>query len=164
LVLNGAVIGELPTTRAQQFKATFAVPYAPGELVAIGLENGREVERFVLKTAGKAQALAAFTDRQWVMPNGQDLVFVQLEVHDAAGTLQPDAAPAVELSVSGPATIAAVGSADLTSKETYQANPRRLFRGRGVVVLRTTEAAGLITLTAKADGLTPATVTVKSTP
>lgn len=169
--LNGVAIGEKPTTQAEQFKATFAVPYAPGELVAIGLRGGHEVERFLLRTAGKAAAVALRVDRPWVQPDGQDLVFVEVEAVDANGAWQPEAEVAVKFAVEGPASIVAVGSADLTSEETYQANPRKLARGRGLVVLRTTEEAGTITLTATpessatpGDGakLKPAKVTVKS--
>lgn len=169
--LNGVAIGEKPTTRAEEFKAAFAVPYAPGELVAIGLRGGREVERFVLRTAGNAAALALRVDRPWVQPDGHDLVFVEVEAVDANGAWQPEAEVAVKFAVKGPASLVAVRSADLTSEETYQANPRRLARGRGLVVLRTTQETGTITLTATpessampGDGakLKPATVTVKS--
>ena len=41
LYLNDRPVGEGPTTRAQNFTASFKVPYAPGTLRAVGLEGGR---------------------------------------------------------------------------------------------------------------------------
>ena len=43
LFLNDKLIGEKPTGRAQEFKAVFAVPYAPGVLKAVGLRGDRVV-------------------------------------------------------------------------------------------------------------------------
>ena len=37
LFLNDKLIGEKPTGRDQEFKAMFAVPYAPGTLKAVGV-------------------------------------------------------------------------------------------------------------------------------
>ena len=37
LFLNGKLIGESPTGRDQEFRATFSVPYAPGTLKVVGI-------------------------------------------------------------------------------------------------------------------------------
>jgi beta-galactosidase len=49
--------------------------------------------------------------------------------------------------------IAGIGSADLTTTESYQANPRRVYQGRAMVIIRSTGESGRIVLRAKAPGL-----------
>lgn len=153
LYLNDRLIAEKPTTRAEQFKAMFAVPYAPGELRAVGVQDGHEREALVLQTAGPAARIRLSPDRTVVRADGQDLCFVTVEVTDAAGRLVPASGASLQFSVDGPGTIAAIGNADLTSFETCHANPHRVFRGRALLVVRTTPTAGRITLSATAPGL-----------
>jgi beta-galactosidase len=162
LYLNDRLLGEKPTTRAEEFKATFAVPYVAGMLKAVGLRDGHEVETFALATAGDAARLRLTADRATIHANGQDLAFVTVEITDTDGRLRPDADPAVRFAVSGPATIAGIGTGDLASPESYQANPHRAFQGRALVILRTTSAAGAIALTAQAPGLGETVVILRS--
>ena len=54
LFLNDKLIGEQPTGRDQEFKATFSVPYLPGTLKAVGVGGDRAVAESVLTTAASA--------------------------------------------------------------------------------------------------------------
>ena len=47
LLLNDKVIAEQPTGEAQEFRALFTVPYAPGTLKAVGLNGDRVVAESV---------------------------------------------------------------------------------------------------------------------
>ncbi len=58
LFLNGKLIGEKPTGREQQFKAVFAVPYAPGTLKAVGVRRDHPVAESVLDHRRRARARA----------------------------------------------------------------------------------------------------------
>ncbi len=160
LLLNDAPIGEMPTGRDQQFKATFTVPYAPGTLRAEALRSDRVVAEMNLKTAGPATALRLTPDRTMIHSDGQDLSFVTVEAIDAAGQLQPNADQEVEFALSGPGVIAAVGTGDTKSPEPYQANRRSLFHGRALVVVRSSGLAGSIQLTAKSKDLSETSVTI----
>ncbi len=162
LFLNDQLIGEKPTGRAEEFRATFAVPYAPGVLKAVGVDDGREADSFVLATAGPAARIRLTADRPVLQADGQDLVFVTVELTDAQGRLVPNADRTIRFTVNGPATLAALGNADLASFETYQSNPHRTFDGHALVVLRSTHEHGIVTLAAAADGLTAANVTLQS--
>ena len=81
---------------------------------------------------------------------------------DDEGRLRPDADGPVRYAVRGPATIVGIGSGDLTSRESYRANPRRRFHGRALVVLRSTSEPGRIELQAEAVGLEVSSVTLES--
>lgn len=158
LLLNGRTIGEAPTGRAQEFKAVFQVPYAPGELVAVGLRDGREVGRFTLRTAGPAQALRLRVDRALLRADAQDLAFIDIEAVDAAGRWQPLDRSLVRVAVEGAGELAALGSGDLSERTSYRSTARPLHEGRALAVVRTTGRAGGIRVRVEAPGLKPAEV------
>ena len=58
--------------------------------------------------------------------------------------------------------IAGVGNGNPLSLEPFQADHRRLFYGKAMLILRTTETPGTIKVAAQAEGLQPASVTLSS--
>ena len=78
----------------------------------------------------------------------QDVVFVYATVVDAAGTEVPDVAPAVRFAVAGPATL--VGD-----------NPVRAEAGVAAALVQAGRAAGTVQVTATAEGLAPAVLSLK---
>jgi beta-galactosidase len=162
LYLNGDLIGEQPTGREQQFKTIFTVPYAPGELKAVGLRGDREVAESVLATAGDPVRLRLTADRTTVLADGQDLSFVTVEAVDVKGRLQPNADQEIEFNITGPGVIAAVGNGDGRDAASYQGNRRKLYQGRALAVVRTSKMDGTIQLTATTSGLSETVVTIHS--
>ena len=162
LFLNGKLIGEKPTGREQAFKADFEVPFEAGTLKAEGIRGGKVVASSVLETAGDAVRLKLTADRTLLDADGQDLAFVTVEAVDTKGRLQVNSNSLVHVAVSGTGTIAAVGNGDGQSKRSYAGETVDLFHGRALVVLRTTRNKGQIKVTAKADGLSTASVAVES--
>jgi beta-galactosidase len=162
LYLNDKLVGEKPTTREQEFRATFEVPYASGTLKAVGVADGKEVETKQLVTAGPPHGIRLKADRKEIRADRQDLCFVTVEVVDAEGNLCPNAEHSINYQLDGPATIAGVGSGDLTSRESYQANPRRVYQGRGLVVVRSGDKDEVLKLTATAEGLESDTISIET--
>ena len=161
LLLNGHDLGEKETTRATQDTATYAVPYAPGTLVAVGLNaDGIEAARWTLQTTGPAAALRLTPERTVIAADGQDLAYVRVEALDAGGHLDPNAAAQVRFSLTGPGRIVAVGSGDPRSLESFQRPERRTFRGRCLVILQSSARPGILRLSARADGLKEAATAV----
>jgi len=155
LYLNGDLIGEKPTTRAQQFKAFFELPYKPGTLTTVGIKDGKEVERTELKTTGPVASLRLAVDRNQLNADAQDLAFIDVESLDATGAFQPTGDQNVTFTLEGPASIAAVSSGDFTTTENYQGTQRKLFQGRAQVVIRSTHRDGEVILRATTEGLPP---------
>jgi beta-galactosidase len=162
LFLNDKLIGEKPTGRAQEFKAVFAVPYAPGVLKAVGLRGDRVVAQSVLTTAGAASKLRLTADRTTVDANGEDLSFVTVEAVDGDGRPDLRAEQQVQFEISGPGVIAAVGSGDAQDPDSYHADRRKLYQGRAIVVIRSSRQVGQIKLTARGSGLGEGAVTIKA--
>jgi beta-galactosidase len=162
LFLNDKLIGEKPTGRAEEFKAMFTIPYSPGALKAVGVKGDRVVAESVLTTTGRPARLRLTADRTTVQADGQDLSFVTVEALDGDGRFQPNADQDLQFAISGPGVIAAVANGDGRDTDPYQGNQRRLFEGRALVVVRTSNSGGPIRLTASAQGLSDADVTIQA--
>jgi beta-galactosidase len=161
LELNGKEIATKTLGADSKLTARFEVPYAPGELRAIGLRGGKEVASQKLRTAGPPQRLRLIADRSPIHADRNDLCYVTVEVTDAAGILVPTAALPVRFAVSGAGELAAVGSANPRKPESFQAPARTTFQGRCLAILRPKGGAGVIQLRAEADGLNSATVSIR---
>jgi beta-galactosidase len=153
LFLNEKSLGVQPTTRNEKFTATFEVPYAPGELKAVGYCAEQPMVECGLKTAGPATHLCLTPDRSAIRAEAGDLCYVTVEIVDAEGRMHPDADGEVYFTVKGEGSLAAVGSADPQSTERYRGNQRKTYRGRCLVVVKSNGKPGKIHLVAQADGL-----------
>jgi beta-galactosidase len=162
LYLNNKLVGEKPTTKEQEFKATFSLPYSPGVLKAVAVENNKEIESTILQTSGDAAKIKLTTDRKAVTANGQDLVYVTVELTDKNGIVQPNAANRLHVKVDGPAVIAGIDNADLKDTDSYTGNTRKTWHGRALIVIRSTHGAGDIKLTISSPGFEDAGLTIKT--
>ena len=162
LYLNDKLIGEKPTGREQEYKATFPVPYTPGVLKAVGLRGDREVAVSVLRTSGKPTKLRLTADRTRVNADGEDLSFVTVEAVDADGRLEMRSDEEIQFEISGPGVLAAVGNGDGQDPDSYHSNRRKLFQGRVLAVIRSSRQAGQIKLTARGSGLGEAALMVEA--
>jgi len=86
-----------------------------------------------------------------------------VEAVDDKGTLCPLADNMIKFKVDGPAEIAGVGNGNPMSLEPFQADYRKLFYGKAMLILRIKEdEAGTVRVIAESEGLRSATVTVRS--
>jgi beta-galactosidase len=164
LYLNDKLLEEKPTTPNEQFRATFTVPYAPGALKAAGAQAGKQTCDMSLLTAGEAARIRLTPDRSGLRADSQDLSYVTIEVLDKDGQFQPNADHLIKFSVSGPGTLAGVDNGDIRDPAPYQGDQRKVWHGHGIVVVRSSNTPGDIRLTASAEGLAPATITLRAQP
>ncbi len=162
LRLNGQSLGVQPTGPSERFISTFAVPYQPGALHAIGYRDEDVVAEHEIHTVGSPVGIRLTPDRSDLTADGGDLSFVTVEVVDRAGRVNPQADNTIYFTVLGEGTLAAVGSGDPKSTESYRGHHRSVYRGRCLAVVRTTGAPGPIILRAMADGLDVAEVELQA--
>jgi beta-galactosidase len=162
LELNGKVIGEKPVSAATKLTAKFNVPYQPGELRAIGLINGKEISRAVLKTSGAPKKLKLTADRKNIRADRNDLSFVTVEVVDADGQRVPNAAFPVRFTVTGAGELGATGSSAPNDASSFHVPQRKTYEGRCLTILRPKGAPGKIMLQAEADGLKPTSIVINT--
>jgi len=162
LYLNNQLIGEQATTVDQQFKATFPVTYTPGVLKSVGVDNDKEMESAILQTSTDAAKIKLTADRKEMLANGQDLSFITVEITDKYGIFQPNAADRLHFKVEGVATIAGVVNADIKDCDSYVGNTRKAWKGRALVVIKSSHETGNIKLTVTSSGLEEATLNIKT--
>jgi beta-galactosidase len=164
LYLDNKLIGEKATTEEQEYKATFTVPYSPGQLKAVGVQNDKEIESTILQTSGEAAKIELTADRKEISANGSDLSYVIVEITDKNGIFQPNAANRLHFKIDGPGVIAGVDNADLKDHDQYVGNSRKAWRGRALVVIKSTHSTGDIKLTVTSPALSEATLNIKTIP
>ena len=162
LYLNNKLVAEKPTTKEQMFKAVFTLPYAPGLLKAVGVDNNKELETSILKTATQPAKIKLIADRTKILANGEDLSFVRIEVTDQAGNKQPNADNLLTFTVKGPGVIAGVDNANLKDTNPYVGTTRKAWQGRALVVIKSTHTTGDIQLKVSSPGLADGIVTIKT--
>lgn len=130
------------------------VPFRPGSLVAVATSGGREVARDQLTTAGPARAV-----RIEGSPNGS-MSFLTLSIVDSKGTLVPNAANVLTITVDGPGRLVGVDNGKQDNAHGYQETAVAAANGQAVAVIGTTGRRGAITVTATSPGLAPARMTL----
>ena len=163
LLLNGKSLGRKPTNRSTAYTATWDVPYQAGVLHAVGYNGGRATSFVDLKSAGPPSAIKLTPDRARIVADNQDLSYVTVELVDAKGVRNPTAENSIRFTVDGPGIIVAVANANPISTESYQRPQRKAWQGRCLVIVKSTQQAGPITITASSSGLRPAKVVLSST-
>jgi beta-galactosidase len=161
LFLNGRSLGRRKTDRAAEFKAVWQVPYAAGELKAVGYDGPREGSA-VLHTAQPVARIVATPDRASITADEQDLSYVTIELQDAAGVRHPKAANLLRFDIEGPGTIVGVANANPMSVESYERPSRQAWQGRALVVVKSGREAGEIRLRVTSAGLPPATAVIQA--
>ena len=156
LFLNGKSLGKKETNRATEFTAGWDVPYATGELKAVGYKGKKKIAAAVLKTAGTVSSIKISPDRSELFADGQDLSYVTVELTDANGIRNPKADNLVKFTINGEGTIVGVGNANPVSIESNQLPQRKAWKGRCLVIIKSTGKPGTISLSASVDGI-PAT-------
>jgi beta-galactosidase len=159
LFLNGQSLGRQAMQPNSHLEWKDVV-YAPGALEARGYRGGAEAASARVETTGPAFALRLKPDRDHIIADGRDVCVVNVEIVDAQGRVVPTASDEISFIVEGPGQIIGVGNGNPGSHEAEKANHRRAFNGLCQAILQAGQAAGMMTLTAKADGLLPAGVTI----
>jgi hypothetical protein len=128
--------------------------YEPGELKAVAYRGDQRIGEASIRTAGEPAEIRLTPDRQELAATGDDLCYVLVEAFDGSGTPCPLADTMMTFTIDGPAEIAGVGNGNPLSYEPFQADHRRLFNGKAMLILRTKAGeAGEIRMTASGEGL-----------
>ena len=85
LFINGKSVGK---KKVKKCRANFNTTYQDGEITAVSYdENGKEINRYSLQTAGKDTVLQVRPEEKTVKP--EDLAFIQLQYTDSKGIWKP---------------------------------------------------------------------------
>jgi len=164
LFLNGRSLGRKKKVPGEYRLRWDDVRYTPGELRVVAYKAGQRWAEDVQRTAGAPAKIALTPDRATFRADGADLVYVTVDLTDAAGVLAPRAGNLVRFSLQGPGEIVGTDNGNPISFESFQAPERRVFNGRAVVIVRSRAGQpGTLVLRAESAGLATREISLAST-
>ena len=145
-----------------RYRYAFDVTYAKGTLTAKGYDAGGSVAATdtVKSSDGVPAKLALSSYKPTVNVNSDDLVFITCDILDANGVFVPDADTKVTFTCTG-GTVLGTDNGNAACVENMRGNVRSAFSGKCLCVCRHDGKAGELVVTAEADGVEGASVTVE---
>ncbi|MCM1006092.1 MAG: DUF4982 domain-containing protein [Prevotella sp.] len=135
--------------------------YEPGEVKVVAYDkDGNIAAEKSIHTAGQADHLVLTPNRNELPANGDDLLYITVQVADKDGNIVPTAADLVEFKVEGAGTFEATANGDPTCLLPFQNPEMKLFSGAATAIVRSARKPGTMRFTATAPGLKPATLSL----
>ena len=167
LQLNGKTMG---THRIDHQKGTelvgwWKVPYEPGELKAIAYDEQSEViATHSRRSFGDPTKIALKADKQTLVANGTDLIFLEISIEDSGGNPVENANNRVHVQVSGTGRLIGLDNGDSTDYDPYKGQSRRLFSGKLLAIIAATLDPGEVLIEASSVGLEGASLQLQALP
>ncbi len=160
LYLNDRLVGE---QQSAECKAVFTLPYQPGILRAEGVTEEGQPVSVSLSTAGLPCQIRLTADKSTFLADGQDLIYVTVEILDRDGRVCPDAAIPLTATVKGAGSLLSFASADLKDTSVYTDAHCTTWKGRALLADRSSAKSGSVSVTVKGDGLSQSQLTLNAT-
>lgn len=160
LIQDGVPLGR---KRLERCRADFETEYRPGKLEAVSFaDDGSEIARTSLETAGEENCLAILPEEMRIKADGEDIVFVPVHVTDENGRVKMMTDRKITVTVDGPGRLLAVGSGRPETEECFSDGSYTSWHGRVLAVVKSTKEAGIIKVTAAAEGMEAVTAEIYS--
>ena len=160
LYLNDRLVGE---QQSAECKAVFTLPYQPGTLRAEGVTEEGQPVSVSLSTAGQPCQIRLTADKSTFLADGQDLIYVTVEILDRNGLVCPDAAIPLTATVKGSGSLLSFASADLKDTDVYTDAHCTTWKSRALLAVRSSAKSGSVSVTVKGDGLSQSQLTLNAT-
>lgn len=135
--------------------------YEPGEVTVVAYDaSGRKAAEKSVRTAGRPHHLVLTPNTDRLAADGDDLVYITVQVADKDGNIVPTDSRRVKFRVEGAGTFEATANGDPTSLLPFQNPEMDLFSGAATAIARSAGEPGILTFTASASGVRPATITI----
>ncbi len=165
LFFNGESMGafDIDHAHGKQLTADYIIPYKKGELKALAYdENGNIIAEDMTRSFGNAAKLELSPDKTEIKADGTDLIYLEMTALDENGTFCANANDRVNVSVTGTGRLMGLDNGDSTDYDQYKGTSRRLFSGKLLAVIGSTDKTGDITVTVSSPSLPAASVTLKA--
>ncbi|MFT2008523.1 DUF4982 domain-containing protein [Pontibacter sp. 13R65] len=139
------------------------VKYEPGTVKVVAYDkDGKPAAEKTMVTAGEPYKIILEPDRSQIAADGKDISFVTVSVVDKNGNPCPTATNQLKFSVSGNGSYRAACNGDATSLEQFHLPTMKLFSGKLVVLVQSSETPGAIKLSVQGKNLKGAEIRLKS--
>lgn len=156
LQFNGATIGthEIDHEHGTQLVGWWKVPYAKGEIKAIAYdETGKVIATDIRKSFGDAERIRLHANKEGLVADGTDLIFVEIGMLDSEGHPVDNANNRVHVKVTGTGRLIGLDNGDSTDFDPYKGKSRRLFSGKLMAIIGATLEPGKIRIEVSSEGM-----------
>ena len=167
LYINDEKIGEkaLDQLHDTDFAGHFSLPYKAGRLRAEAYDaSGKLIAVDETESFGNPAAVRLTAEYETIKADGEDLQFIQISALDADGNEVYNARNRMQVSVSGPGRLIGLDNGDSTDYDQYKCNSRKLFSGKLLAIIASTNEPGTITVNVSSAGLKSASLSFDSLP
>ena len=132
------------------------IKWEPGKIEAIGRNNGIDVARHSLSSAGKAVGLKIEEeDNDTWTADGMDLRYLRVIAVDKAGRPVENYEGTLTVDVDGEAEMIALDNGDHFTDHGFEDSTTPLYRGQALIILRSTRNRGNVKVKASVPELKP---------
>lgn len=167
LQFNGKTVGtyEIDHEHGTQLAGWWKLPYEPGELKAIAYdEAGQIIAVDIRKSFGDATRICLKADKDTLLANGTDLIFIEITMEDEHGNAVENANNRVQIQVNGAGRLIGLDNGDSTDYDPYKGMSRRLFSGKLMAIVAASLEAGTITVEVTSKGVVGSKLQLQSLP
>ncbi|MEM6318752.1 MAG: sugar-binding domain-containing protein [Bacteroidota bacterium] len=157
LFLNDLSLGKKRLDQFDDHIYKWAVPFAAGELTAVGTKAGQEV-RTSIKTATTPTKITVQPDKKTLQADGYDVAHLVVQLVDQAGNPVKHQNQKVHFELTDGINSLGVDTGASSNVQPFQANQLLTDKGRALLIVQAGRKAANATVTVTGDGLEPALV------
>lgn len=166
LFLNGRSLGvqKVSRTEWEKCRPTWQVPFEAGELRAVVYDaSGAVIAEDVRCTPGDSRRIVLTCETcNALIANGEDIAFVTVSMADEKGNPVDNACDRVQVSVTGEGRLLGLDNGDSTDRDGYKTTTRRLFGGKLLAMIGSTDRMGVIRVEVTSPGKEAAVLEIRT--
>jgi beta-galactosidase len=165
LQFNGRSIGtyDIYHKHGNKLLGHWKIPYEEGEIKAIAYdEKGNIIATDTKKSFKDAKNICLCADKETLIANGTDLIFVEITMKDEYGNIVENANNRVHVNVTGEGRLIGLDNGDSTDYDQYKGLSKRLFNGKLMAIIGATLKPGKIYIEVSSKGLKSQTAEFES--
>lgn len=155
LIINKRSLGRKSIDKNLNFTTSWKVKYKEGLIKAIGYNANKKVAEHILKTSTEAYQFSAKFSKTTLIADGKDISLVEIALIDKKGVPVPDADNAVTVNVTGNGNLIGLDSGDLYYLGLFKTNIRKVFKGKLLLAIRSTDKTGDISVELNSEKIAP---------
>jgi len=158
LWINGKKMGRRKKNDFKNGIIEWTIEYVLGNIEVKGINKGKEVCTYVLKTADKAKKIKLYSDNMDLKIG--EIAHIEVNVTDKDSILCPNE-NLIEFSLEGDAEFLGASSGDLTQSLGFTKSKVVTFEGRALAIIKAGASSGNVTLHAYSENLEKASLSFK---
>ena len=156
LFLNGISKGKFSIDHANgnELVVTWKLAYEPGELKALAYdEKGDIIATDTRRSFGDAASIKLHADKKTMISDGQDIIFLEINMEDKDGNPVENANNRVYVDVTGAGNLIGLDNGNSTDYDQYKGKCRRLFSGKLMALIGSTGNPGKVYVEISSKGM-----------